>query len=239
MPVFLPAPEAALGKYALAIDDAPAPLLESDPGGRLMSIYGLLTFCAVYALAVATPGPGVAAIIARGLAHGFKGAPAFIAGFVVGDLVWFAIAATGLSALARSAATLFVAIKWAGVLYLLYLAYRLWTAPAERVEVENGTRSQHGWSAFLASLMLTLANPKAILFFLALLPTVIDLTSLNALRFLQISAVMCIVLPCVLGAYAFLAARARALFTTPGAVRRLNRSSGIAMAGAAVVVATR
>ena len=51
-----------------------------------MTIYGLLTFCAVYAVAVAVPGPGVAAVIARGLAHGLKGTPAFIAGFMVGDL---------------------------------------------------------------------------------------------------------------------------------------------------------
>jgi threonine/homoserine/homoserine lactone efflux protein len=204
-----------------------------------MTIYGLLTFCTVYAIAVATPGPGVAAIIARGLAHGLKGAPAFIAGFVAGDLLWFAIAATGLAALARTAATLFVAIKWAGVAYLLYLAYKLWTAPAERVDVDGADRRQHGWRAFLASFTLTLSNPKAILFFLALLPTVIDLNSLNAVRFLEISAAMCVVLPGVLGVYALLAARARALFTTPRAVRRLNRGSGLAMAGAAVVVATR
>jgi threonine/homoserine/homoserine lactone efflux protein len=204
-----------------------------------MSIYGLLTFCAVYALAVATPGPGVAAIIARSLAHGFKGAPAFVAGFVVGDLVWFSIAATGLAALARTAATVFVVIKWAGVVYLLYLAWKLWTAPAEHVTVTEGDARQHGWRAFVASLMLTLANPKAILFFLALLPTVIDLASLNALRFVEISAAIVMVLPLVLFTYVFLAARARELFTTPKAVRRLNRSSGIAMAGAAVVVATR
>ena len=204
-----------------------------------MTIYGLLTFCAVYALAVAAPGPGIAAIIARGLAHGLKGAPAFIGGFVVGDLVWFAIAATGLAALARTAATLFVAIKWAGVAYLLYLAYKLWTAPAARVEVDTEGRRQHGWNAFLASLMLTLANPKAILFFLALLPTVIDLASMNWVRFLEISAAIVILQPLVLGAYAFLAARARSLFTTPKAVQRLNRSSGLAMATAAVVVATR
>jgi threonine/homoserine/homoserine lactone efflux protein len=204
-----------------------------------MTIYGLLTFCAVYALAVAAPGPGIAAIVARGLAHGMKGVPAFIAGFVVGDLVWFAIAATGLAALARTAATLFVAIKWAGVAYLLFLAYKLWTAPAKQVEVGAEDRKQHGWSAFLASLMLTLANPKAILFFLALLPTVIDLASMNTARFLEISAVIIVVQPTVLGAYALLAARARELFTTPKAIRRLNRSSGIAMAGAAVVVATR
>ena len=204
-----------------------------------MTIYGLLTFCAVYALAVAAPGPGIAAIIARGLAHGLKGAPAFIGGFLVGDMVWFGIAATGLAALARTAATLFVAIKWAGVAYLLYLAYKLWTAPAKQVEVESDDRRRHGWNAFLASLMLTLANPKAILFFLALLPTVIDLESMNTVRFLEISAAIIVVQPLVLGAYALLAARARELFTTPKAVRRLNRTSGLAMAGAAVVVATR
>ena len=204
-----------------------------------MTIYGLLAFCAVYALAVAAPGPGVAAVIARGLAHGLKGTPAFIAGFMVGDLVWFAIAATGLAALARTAATAFVVIKWIGVAYLLYLAWKLWSAPAERVKVDEVDDRQHGWRAFVASLLLTMANPKTILFFVALLPTVIDLASMNMVRFVEISAAMCIVLPAVLGAYAFLAARARELFTTPKAVRRLNRSSGVAMAGAAVAVATR
>src|SRR6185436_11123947 len=102
---------------------------------RQVTLAGLLAFCAVYALAVATPGPGIAAIIARSLAHGFRGAPAFVAGFLIGDLVWFGIAATGLAALARTAATVFIAIKWAGVAYLLYLAWKLWTAPAERVAV--------------------------------------------------------------------------------------------------------
>jgi len=204
-----------------------------------MTIYGLLTFCAVYALAVAVPGPGVAAVIARGLAHGLKGTPAFIAGFMLGDLVWFAIAATGLAALAKTAATTFVVIKWIGVAYLLYLAWKLWSAPAGRVEVAATDGREHGWRAFVASLLLTLANPKAILFFVALLPTVIDLASMNLVRFLEISAAIIVVQPMVLGTYAILAARARDLFTTPKAVQRLNRASGVAMAGAAVVVATR
>jgi threonine/homoserine/homoserine lactone efflux protein len=204
-----------------------------------MTIYGLLAFCTVYAVAVAVPGPGVAAVIARGLAHGLKGTPAFIAGFMVGDLLWFAIAATGLAALAKTAATAFVVIKWIGVAYLLYLAWKLWSAPAQRVKVEEADDRQHGWQAFLASLLLTMANPKTILFFVALLPTVVDLASMNLVRFVEISAAMCVVLPAVLGAYAYLAARARELFTTPRAVRRLNRGSGVAMASAAVAVATR
>ena len=134
---------------------------------------------------------------------------------------------------------MFVAIKWAGVVYLLFLAWKLWTAPAERVAVVDDDGRQHGWRAFVASLMLTLGNPKAILFFLALLPTVVDLASLNAVRVIEISTAIAIILPAVLFSYVFLAARARRLFTTPRAVQRLNRSSGVAMAGAAVVIATR
>jgi threonine/homoserine/homoserine lactone efflux protein len=68
-----------------------------------MSLYGLLSFCVAYVLAVASPGPGVAAVLARSLGHGMRGAPAFIAGFLVGDLVWFALAAAGLAALAQVA----------------------------------------------------------------------------------------------------------------------------------------
>lgn len=203
-----------------------------------MTLYGLLAFGAVYALTVASPGPGVAAVIARGLAHGMKGTPSFIGGFLAGDLVWFGIAATGLAALARTAATLFVAIKWAGVAYLLYLAWKLWTAPAERVEVKGDDR-EHGWRAFMASFLLTLGNPKAILFFLALLPTVVNLATLNVVSIVEISLVMCVIQPAVLVAYALLAARARTLFTSPGAIRKLNRGSGVAMAGAAALVATR
>jgi threonine/homoserine/homoserine lactone efflux protein len=87
-----------------------------------MSLYGLLIFVAVYALAVATPGPGVAAIIARSLARGLKGAPAFIAGFLIGDLIWFTAAALGLSAIAQTGFAIFAVIKYAGAAYLLSLA---------------------------------------------------------------------------------------------------------------------
>jgi threonine/homoserine/homoserine lactone efflux protein len=76
----------------------------------------------------------VAAVIAQGLARGRTGAPAFIAGFSVGDLAWFFAAALGLSALARTAHTGFVVVKYAGALYLAYLAYRFWSAPARPLE---------------------------------------------------------------------------------------------------------
>jgi hypothetical protein len=67
-----------------------------------MTLAGLLTFGAVYGAAVASPGPGVTAVVARVLARGLRGAPAFIAGFLVGDLIWFALAATALHALVHA-----------------------------------------------------------------------------------------------------------------------------------------
>lgn len=206
-----------------------------------MSLYGLLIFSSVYLLAVATPGPGVAAVIARSLARGTQGAIAFIAGFLIGDLIWFAVAATGLAALAQTARLVFVVIKYAGALYLLYLAYRLWTAPPAKVpdEVAPVESGQKPMQLFLGSLALTLANPKTAIFFLALLPTVVRLEDLTVGGFLEIVTVISIGLPLVLGGYVLLAARARRIFKSARAVRNINRGTGAAMACAAVAVATR
>lgn len=204
-----------------------------------MSLSGLLIFAGVYFLAVASPGPGVAAVVARSLARGTQGAVAFIAGFLIGDLAWFTFAATGLAALAQTAHVVFVAVKYAGVAYLLYLAYRLWTAPVAAASAAPIDEGQTQWRLFLGSLALTMGNPKTMIFFLALLPTVVKLETLSIAGFLEIAATIGIVLPLVLGSYVLAAAHARKMFRSPRAVRNLNRGTGAALAGAAVVVATR
>jgi threonine/homoserine/homoserine lactone efflux protein len=204
-----------------------------------MTWYGLSVFSLAYVLAVAVPGPGVAAVIARSLGHGLRGAPAFIAGFLVGDLIWFTFAATGLAMLAQTAYTVFLIVKYLGVLYLLYLAYRLWSAPAKPMEAAEGAGCDRPLQLFLGSLALTMGNPKTMIFFLAVLPTVVELKSLSVVGFLEIVLVIVMALPLVLSGYAFGASRARRLFSTPKAVRWVQRGTGVAMASAAVAVATR
>jgi threonine/homoserine/homoserine lactone efflux protein len=206
-----------------------------------MTLYGLAVFALVYGLAVASPGPGVAAIVARSLARGTQGAPAFIAGFLIGDMMWFTLAATGLAALAQTAYTVFLAVKYAGVAYLLYLSYRMWRSAATPVETGTGEvdASQKPTRLFLGSLALTLGNPKTMVFFLALLPTVVQLETLTVAGFFEIAVVICVVLPAVLGSYVYAAARARRLLKSPQAIRIVNRSSATAMAGAAVVIAAK
>ena len=206
-----------------------------------MTIYGLAVFSLAYALAVASPGPGVAAVVARSLARGTRGAPAFIAGFVIGDLVWFTVAVSGLAALAQTASVVFVAIKYAGAAYLAYLAWRMWSAPATGTSLADDQPieavSQRPSRLFAGSLALTLGNPKTMVFFLALLPTVVELDRLTAAGFAEIAAIIVIVLPTVLGAYVLAAARARRMLQNPRALQIVNRTGASAMAGAAIAVA--
>jgi threonine/homoserine/homoserine lactone efflux protein len=205
-----------------------------------MSVYGLSIFALVYLLAVASPGPGVAAVIARVLGRGTHGIPSFIAGFLVGDLTWFTFAATCLAVLAKTAYTVFVVVKFAGATYLLYLAYRLWTAPAAPLGsgVEEGRR-ERPMQLFMGSLALTMGNPKTMVFFLAVLPTVIELKRLTVVGFFEMALVIGVVMPAVLGAYAWFAGRARRHLTRSESVRWIQRGTGAVMAGAAVAVATR
>ena len=202
-----------------------------------MTLSSLMLFAAVYFAAVATPGPGVAALIARVLGQGLKGVAPFIAGYFVGDMIWLTFAAAGLSVIAKMFAGVFVAIKFAGVGYLLYLAWRMATAPA--VVGEAPTPATRGSRAFLGSLSLTLGNPKVMVFFLSIMPLVVDLRMLTALALLELAVVCAIVIFSTLALYAFAANRARRLLRSTRALRFVNRAAGGLMASAAVAVATR
>lgn len=203
-----------------------------------MELSGLLLFCGVYAMAVFSPGPAVAAVVARTLAFGARRTAPFIWGIVAGDLVWFAMAGTGLAALAQSFHGLFVAIKYAGVAYLLFLAWRMWTAPAVAPSVPETARGE-GSRLFLGGLALTLGNPKVMVFFLSILPLVVDLAHMTLATAAEITVLIGLMLSGAMWTYVLAADRARRFIASPRAMRLVNRGTGAVMAGAAVAVATR
>jgi threonine/homoserine/homoserine lactone efflux protein len=204
-----------------------------------MDIAALLLFAGIYALAVASPGPGIAAIVARGLAQGSRGSVPFIAGFVVGDLVWFAVAAMGLAVIAQTFTVLFTVIKYAGCAYLLYLAYKIWTAPVRTIDMPEEADKSSAVHAFLGSFALTLGNPKVAVFFLSVMPLVVDMATISPLIFAELALVIALVITPVLSAYALLAVHARRLFRSEKALRNVNRTTSVTMAGVAVAIATR
>jgi threonine/homoserine/homoserine lactone efflux protein len=170
------------------------------------------------------------------LGQGLSGVAPFIAGYFVGDMIWLMLAATGLAVIAKAFAGVFVAVKFAGAAYLLYLAWRMATAPAV---VGAPPAASRGWRAFLGSLSLTLGNPKVMVFFLSIMPLVVDVRTLTVLNLAELAAVSAMVIFSTLAAYALAANRARAFLSSTRAMRFVHRAAGGLMAGVAVAVATR
>lgn len=202
-----------------------------------MEQVAFLTFAMVLLVAVISPGPAIAALVARIMARGTEGILAFCAGLVLGDLIWLSCAMFGLAALAALFQPVFLIVKYAGAAYLLFLAWKLWRDAGAPVQAEP-VRGQ-GLQLFGAGLLLTLGNPKIMLFYLALMPTVIDLTRLTMLDMAELAAIVAVVVSFVLTGYVLLAARARRLFTSPRALQTVNRTAGLAMVGAAATIVVR
>jgi len=203
-----------------------------------MDLHSLLIFAATYALACAFPGPTVTALVARVMGKGTRGAPAFCLGLLMGDLIWVACAVFGLALLAALFQPVFVVIRYLGAAYLLFLAWKLWTAPATEPG-ESHPAGGEGIKLFLGGLALTMGNPKTMLFYLALLPTLVDLSHVTTGGFVEIVLVVSTIYSLVLTGYVLLAARARRAFRNSRAMRIVNRLTGGAMAGAAIMVVTR
>ncbi len=128
---------------------------------------------------------------------------------------------------------MFVLVRYGAGLYLAYLAYRLWRAADSAGQVGAEARDRP-LSSFVAGLTITLGNPKTIVFYLAILPTLVDLRSVTGADFVTLVAVTAATLLIVMTPYAALASRARDSLRRPGFRARLNRSAAAIMAGAAV-----
>ncbi|MEL6769282.1 MAG: LysE family translocator [Pseudomonadota bacterium] len=202
-----------------------------------MSADLLFAFALVFTLDSLSPGPAVAAVMARAASGGLGRAVPFVAGLVAGDLVLFALAVAGLAALAAALGPFFLVVKWLGVAYLLYLAWQLWRAPV--VTVEAAAPAGEGWRLFGLGALLPLGNPKAIGFYVAILPSVLDAAALGWAEVSAIATIIVAVWSLVLLGYAAAAARARRMMRRPSALRLLNRLSAGAMAGAAATIAAR
>ncbi len=204
-----------------------------------LSLSGLAIFALALAVAAFAPGPGIAAIVGRVLGRGRPGAVAFVTGMAIGDVVWLSLAVLGLAVLAETFREVFTVIKYAGAAYLLYLAVKMWTAPAEARRIAPAAGRESHARLFLAGLAVTMGNPKTMIFYLALLPNLVDLAHVDGLAYVELALVTLAVLAVVFGFYILVTLRARSLITSPRALRIVNRTSGAVMAGAAVAIATR
>lgn len=203
-----------------------------------MTITSLLVFAGALFIAAGTPGPSVAALVARVLSKGARNVMPFLFGMWAGDAVWLTVAVAGLSAIAETFYHAFLVIKWLGVLYLLYLAWKMWFANHATTEEELPEARSSG-RLFLTGLAIALGNPKIMMFYVALLPSIIDIHSVSVLGWSELVVTLLVVLAIVDFSWMFLAAKVRGFLNSPRALKVANRISAGTMAGAAVAIAAR
>jgi threonine/homoserine/homoserine lactone efflux protein len=201
-----------------------------------MTIAALMGFALALMVAAGSPGPSIAALVARVLTSGLRDVLPFLAAMWIGEAIWLAVAVAGLAVVAQAFAILFTVLKFAGVAYLLWLAWRMWTA---RTDMASGTipSGQRPWRMFLAGMAITLGNPKIMVFYLAVVPTMLDLGRLTFAAWAELTLTMLVVLIAIDLGWALTAARARRLLKNRRAVRVANRTSAAVMVGAAAAIA--
>ncbi|CAN7268112.1 LysE family translocator [Pararhizobium sp. LjRoot255] len=203
-----------------------------------MSLATLLAYCGALFIAAAIPGPGMTAIVARALGSGFRETFFMGLGLVLGDLIYLTAVILGLAFVAQTFTTAFMVIKVLGALYLVYIAYKLWTAGLLPQEIQAKRSANMGLS-FLSGLLVTLGNPKTMLFYVALVPTLIDLRAIGLDEYAILVGSTFIVLMAVLIPYILLASRARLLLKQPRALKSLNRIAAGILGSTAAYIATR
>ncbi|HXV24255.1 MAG TPA: LysE family translocator [Alphaproteobacteria bacterium] len=203
-----------------------------------MEASSLLIFAGALVVAAGSPGPSIAALVARVVAKGWRDVLPFLAAMWVGEALWLSLAVFGLAVLAQTFHLLFLVIKYMGVAYLLYLAWRMWFAPVV-VADDALPRERSAAKLFLAGMAVTLGNPKIMVFYMALLPSIIDLTDVTALGWFELTLAMLAVLVTVDMGWVVLAAQARRFLRSARAMRAANRTSAGVMAGAAAAIAAR
>lgn len=203
-----------------------------------MSLASALSFLLAIFIFGITPGPGVFALIARALQRGSWSCLPLALGMILSDVVYLVLACLGLAALATHWSEVFTVIRFAGAAYLCYLGWKMWTAPVTPVSDEKPDR-RDALHAFTQGFLISASNPKVILFYIAFLPTFMDVTALSGEGIVLASVLTLVGLLSGLMLIAATAAQARRYLRSPRAARGLNRVSGSVMALAGLYLASR
>jgi homoserine/homoserine lactone efflux protein len=186
-----------------------------------------------------SPGPAVMLVIAYGLTQGARRSLLAALGVLTANALYFAVSATALGAVLIASTPFFVTVKWLGALYLVYIGLSALLGRPSPITASNlASRDQSPRSIFVSGLTLQLANPKTLIFFVAILPQFVDpsLPVGAQIVWLAIGSIVPELL--ILGGYGYLASRAAHLAQNPRYAQVTDRIAGALVLCAAALVLT-
>jgi homoserine/homoserine lactone efflux protein len=172
-----------------------------------MTNQNLLIFAAMEFVFSITPGPAVLLISAYGFKRGLPAAFAAVLGVETGNTIYLVVSAMGLGALLATSALAFTLIKWAGAAYLVFLGVRtIWKAGRDSPDEQRPRTFDH---PYVQAMLTQLGNPKAVLFFGALIPQFLNTHAPLLPQYAEMWAIIAIGETTILSAYGWLAAKGK------------------------------
>ncbi len=204
-----------------------------------MTLSSALAFAAAMTMFALSPGPGVVAVVSTAVNRGFWHALALGVGLVLGDLVFLLFAAFGLSLIAQALGEIFIVVRYLGAAYLVWLGVQAWRAVAVAPRAADQDNRTGLARSLAAGFLVTLGNPKVIVFYLGFLPAFLDLATLSLADLTLVVAIVVGIGVTAMAGYALLAARARRVLASPRGLTWMNRGAGTLLIGAGVAVAAK
>jgi threonine/homoserine/homoserine lactone efflux protein len=185
-----------------------------------------------------SPGPAVMLVIAYGLTQGARRSVFASLGILSANAIYFALSATALGAVLVASKTFFTAVKWIGAAYLVYLGLSALFGRPSPITVSNSSaRGITRTAIYLSGLTLQLANPKTLIFFVAILPQFVDPSLPIGAQMMWFAVGSVVPEFFILAGYGFVASRAAHLAADPRYAQWTDRVAGaLVLAAAALVI---
>lgn len=196
-----------------------------------------LAFALAAAAVIAIPGPTTLMVLGHTVSNGWRMGAISLIGVTLGDICAITLSVLGFSALLTTSAEAFTAMKWIGAAYLVYLGIQLWRAPPMEITPTHEKRST-ARSAITQTFIVTLLNPKGILFFAAFLPQFIDPARPLWPQVIVLMLTFDVIAAAIQGGYIFAMGRARNRIASPRVLKNMNRAGGAMLVGAGLLTAT-
>jgi threonine/homoserine/homoserine lactone efflux protein len=204
-----------------------------------MELHVYLAFVVATTIMIALPGPSVLLTVAHSISFGWQDALSTVAGATMGIAVQLIVAAIGLTSLLNVIAEAFEWLRWAGAAYLVYLGIKQWRSASEPLEFDTSSVSKT--NLFVQGIVITIPNPKSLIFIAAFLPQFINAERPLGLQFAFIVPTFLVITFTVTSVWALVAGKVSGFLQSPRAFQSVLRTGGglMIVAGAGLALARR
>ena len=204
-----------------------------------MELQTYLAFVLATSIMIALPGPSVLLTVAHSISFGWQRALSTVVGATTGIAVQLTVAAIGLTSLLNMVAEAFEWLRWAGAAYLVYLGIKQWRGANEPLEVDTSSVSKT--NLFVQGLVITILNPKSLIFIAAFLPQFIDAVRPLGLQFSIIVPTFLVITFSVTSVWALVAGKVSGFLQSQRAFQSVLRTAGglMVIAGVGLAAARR